>query len=702
MQPTEQIAQKFFRPAGRTFGLLLSLGLMAAMGCTTPGSIVGEGPAAWRPLRESAISRPCITQGTTVYGTVSSSEEEQTEPDSQRGPTPPRGVPAPTSIPGVKADLATVKSLIDGEPSPAEKNTEVMQAQAQVGVPPMAPAKPALRDVKESPFVETTVEPGHLVEIYQGIPRILILKQIPKRVQIGGDDKSGIVSVTVVTEREISLLGKKVGRTSLNLWFADPKDDAKQQIVSYLVHVKPDPETKKKLSSSEIQERYYRDIEAKINQNFPNSRVCLKLIGNKLLVTGAAHDAEEATQILKIVGLKRETIQLDNVQTTIVEHGLAESRITTFPGLDRPDDNEESEVPEGVTEVALQGEKVEAKRPVTTAPFVPALNVPGTEKKGANKANEKLQAVEVINMLRVPGEQQVMLKVVVAEVNRTAIRNLGTTFTIGNSKGLVFSSTVAGVPLVNGGQQNPFNINALFDQGKISLAMRVLKEMKLARSLAEPNLVTINGKPASFHAGGSFPIPVVSGFTASGLQSVQFIPVGVKLNFTPTVTDKDRVQLALNAEVSTRDENTVNVSGSQVPANLTERRFQSTVEMREGQTLAIAGLIQSNYGGSGKRVPWIGELPGVGRLFADDRISSGEQELIVLVTPVLIHPAWEHQRQGLPGEEILEPNDSEFYFHGRLESHRPNDFRGPIRTDIHRTHQNRHEGPSMPPGYDSR
>jgi pilus assembly protein CpaC len=203
----------------------------------------------------------------------------------------------------------------------------------------------------------------------------------------------------------------------------------------------------------------------------------------------------------------------------------------------------------------------------------------------------------------------------------------------------------------------------------LRLAIEALRNVNLARSLAEPNLTTLNGRPANFQAGGQFPVPVVtSGNVFGGLQGVQFVPFGVSLQFTPTITDKDRIRLQLSAEVSARDAGAgqTNFNGASVPS-LTTRNFNSTVELRDGETIAIAGLIQNNFGSDGARVPLFGDIPLVGRAFGRQNTSCAEQELVVLVTPRLIHPL-RGDLPPLPGSDMISPTDGEFYIHGRLQS----------------------------------
>ena len=126
------------------------------------------------------------------------------------------------------------------------------------------------------------------------------------------------------------------------------------------------------------------------------------------------------------------------------------------------------------------------------------------------------------------------------------------------------------------------------------------------------------------------------------------------------------------------------VNGANVPSQITQRQFQTTVELREGQTLTVAGLIQNNFSGQSNRVPFWGDLPLIGRTGGVDSLSSGEQELVVLVTPVLVHPLELCQTPPLPGNNIFEPGDVEFYLGGQLESRRSEDYRASVRTDYAR------------------
>jgi pilus assembly protein CpaC len=307
----------------------------------------------------------------------------------------------------------------------------------------------------------------------------------------------------------------------------------------------------------------------------------------------------------------------------------------------------------------------------------------------------------VINLLHIAGEQQVMLKVVVAEVNRSAARSIGLNFLVFNDQGqLTFGQVTGG--LINTAQGGAtasltgVNLPIRLDQGRIPAALNALRSLDLARTLAEPDLVTLNGRPANFQAGGSFPVPVLSGTGLSVATGVQFVQFGVQLRFTPVITDRDRVRLNVQASVSTLDPaigTTINVgtggAGTQVPG-LDTRNFNTTVEMREGQTLAVAGLIRNDLLSNSRRVPLLGDIPIFSRFWSVNSNENRDQELVMLVTPVLVHPLDVKQKPPLPGGDIFEPGDLEFYLLGRMESRRPYDYRSPIRNDFARMIRYRH------------
>jgi pilus assembly protein CpaC len=489
-------------------------------------------------------------------------------------------------------------------------------------LPPITGPQPSEKDIEEfKQFIDGMVDPKSTIAVIVNRPRLMILKEPPVKTQIGVPETA---QIELLGPREISILGMKPGTTVLNLWFTDPKDRTKEKILSYLIHVLPDPEAKTRL------EQVYQALADEINDAFPDSYINLTLVGDKLVVSGQAKDIAEATQILRIVRAQappEETreIPLDSIQLYAGAEDLTDLRNFFLAG-------------------------------------------------GTN----------VINLIRIPGEQQVMLRVTVAEVNRAAARSIGMNFAVTNDDGIqVFAQQTAAALLNN-------NLPITLDNGQTTIALNALRTLNYSRSLAEPVLTTMNGQTASFQAGGEFPVPVVTGFTAAGLQGVEFVPFGVLVNFTPYITDKDRIRLTIAADVSTRDLATgTQVNGSNV-SGLTTRNFQTTVELREGQTLIVAGLLQNNLGGDAARVPFFGDLPIIGRLASLQRVTHAEQELVMLITPELVHPLEPDELLPLPGVDLIEPGDLEFYLLGRLESRRDYDYRSSVRTDIHKMLRYRH------------
>ena len=192
--------------------------------------------------------------------------------------------------------------------------------------------------------------------------------------------------------------------------------------------------------------------------------------------------------------------------------------------------------------------------------------------------------------------------------------------------------------------------------------------------LAEPNLVALNGHQANFLAGGEFPVPSFSGVGSGasgggGASSTQFKEFGVRLAFLPIIQDNDVVRLTVDPEVSTVDftvATTLVPGGSPVPG-LNKRSSHTTVELKQGETLAIAGLLQLTIDGQTQRIPGLGDLPFIGAFFSNTTGDRIEKELVILVTPYIVEPMAPGQVPAGPGEEVLEPNDLEFFFMNRIE-----------------------------------
>jgi pilus assembly protein CpaC len=594
---------------------------------------------------------------------------------------PPKQV-QPLPMPAVQppAVVSHQTEVVEAAPKPAPEPIDLLPKPrpvapmdaAQVGPLPVeiqpaplgAAPHPTAKELEEfGKYIKGFGDPTNTLDLIKGRSRLMMLKATPKRIQISDES---IASTALFGATELTILGKTQGTTVLNLWFPSAEDKNKDVVLSYLVRVFPDPAEKQRLIAM------LKALELDINRTFHDSVIHLQLVGDKVVVTGQAHDIRDATEILKVV--------VANTQTTFGGQGT-----------------------QGNTTGVNQNRK---QVPTENVENVPRPEQPNAT-QGATPGQENYLpsgSPNVINMMDIPGVQQVMLKVVVAEVNRTAARSIGLNFSVANNQGTqvfqnltggILTSGANGAGTIAGAAGNGLtgispiaNLPVALSNGQVSLAINALKSMHYAKSLAEPNLVANNGHTASFEAGGQFPIPVVTGNAVGGLQGVSFVKYGVQLSFTPYITDKNRIRLNVSATVSTRDTNIgTNIGNSTVPG-LNARNFTSTIDLREGQTLAVAGLLQTNVGADRDQLPFLGEIPFINRFTGFDRISAGEQELVILITPELVQP----MKKGapiprLPGSDLFEPSDLEFYLLGRLEGRRMTDFRSPVMNDFHRIQQ---------------
>ncbi len=283
-------------------------------------------------------------------------------------------------------------------------------------------------------------------------------------------------------------------------------------------------------------------------------------------------------------------------------------------------------------------------------------------------ARSYVPAKNVINLLQVGGGHQVMLEVKISEVARASLKELGIETLFGND-GVAVTTVVTGAPAVNA-----FGLVDFVDIGGsaadfLNLRLTALEQKGLARTLAEPNLVALSGQEANFLAGGEIPIPVAQAEN-SGAVTIEFKEFGVGLNFTPTVLSSDQINLKLQTEVSSIDDSrSFSLGGGLAIPSINTRRMSSTIEMGDGQSFAIAGLLESNLIESIRQFPWLGDLPILGALFRSNSFNREETELVIVVTPRLVKPV----RQGtvsLPTDNIVPPSQLDWYLLGGMEGNR--------------------------------
>ncbi|MCG8561368.1 MAG: type II and III secretion system protein family protein [Hyphomicrobiales bacterium] len=277
----------------------------------------------------------------------------------------------------------------------------------------------------------------------------------------------------------------------------------------------------------------------------------------------------------------------------------------------------------------------------------------------------------VTNALSVASPQQVMLEVRFVEASRTAARDLGVNWealsrTAGNF------SAITNFPGVIGEGAFPSNnapfgavIARLLSGGTTAdLIVQALEERGLARRLAEPNLVALSGDTASFLAGGEFPFPVARD---DDTISIEFKKFGVGLAFTPTVLSGGLINLKIEPEVSEIDpNNTLEINGTTIPG-LVARRAKTTIELRDGQSFAIAGLLQTDHTKAQRQFPWIGRVPVLGALFRSASYAKRETDLVIIVTPRLVQPAAPGQKLVTPFDKAVAGNDLDFFVKGKQE-----------------------------------
>lgn len=374
----------------------------------------------------------------------------------------------------------------------------------------------------------------------------------------------------------------------------------------YLVKVIRDP-------NLEDQRRIdYGKLERKLAVLFPNSKVYLIPMSYKLIVRGQARDQEEAANILNII--QGEVISQDGSLL-----GNTANWGAYAGGAGGPGD--------------------------------PYLNQVGMGGWGGG-----LWAGFLVNELRVPGEYQVNLRWRVAELNRSQARNLGIDLNVLFNNGRQLVGTAMG--------GTPANLFGVFENGEIGVFVNWMATNGTATILTEPNVTVLSGRPARFLAGGEFAVPTVVGIAGAAGQTTTFRGFGTSVMVTPTVVDRDLIRLTTIAEFSQLNSgNAVN----NIPG-LNTRRVETTVELREGQTLALGGLLSHTKVTEVSRIPYLGDIPKIGPLlFSNKRSAMDETELLILVTPEIVRPMDAHEVPPVPGFETTYPTDHEFWKYNMTE-----------------------------------
>lgn len=279
---------------------------------------------------------------------------------------------------------------------------------------------------------------------------------------------------------------------------------------------------------------------------------------------------------------------------------------------------------------------------------------------------------KVINMMSVATATQIMLEVRFAEMSRGTVKQLGiSNVNFGNGLTNTTGVVVGPTPGIGG-----YSASIGFPGSGLSFRLDALEQQGLVRTLAQPNLIALSGETASFLAGGEFPVP--TGVTINGQVTIEFKEFGVALKFTPTLLEDGLINLLVNPSVSALDQTAgIDLNGLRIPG-LRTRRATTTLELRDGQAFAMAGLIQSDFRDTVNGIPLLGKLPIIGALFRSTSYNRNETELVIIVTPRLVRPVKAGTVLTLPTDRVQQPSDIDLFLMGQPASNGTMTPTGPL------------------------
>jgi pilus assembly protein CpaC len=515
---------------------------------------------------------------------------------------------------------------------------------------PLAPEKaprPASGPQSVAAFVEGLTTNDATIEVMVGQGRILTVKEDlaakgkqPALVAVGDP---GVLDIRIVSARQIRLIGKLMGVTDLSITTSDSRT------YSFEIHVVADLDT----------------LRAQLRCLFPDASLKLGQIRDHIVVEGEARDSAQVARIMETINNYLRSVAISQERKPQAQQGGRQAEPSRGPP--------------------------QPKEPPSGQPEPPAAEQP-TRIQAAF-----LTEPRVINLIHVPGSQQVLLKVRVAELNRTGMREIGADWLVVDAEtGTITGTQIGGATIQadgtlggssrrGGALSGSTTVFGIFPPSELHYFMSALRKNSLIRILAEPNLIAMNGQAASFLAGGEFPVPIPQTSTGGTGTSVTvvFKEFGVRLTFVPTILDGDNIRLSVDPEVSSIDFSigTVLVPGGSPVPGLNVRKAHTTVELRQGQTLAMAGLLQLTLDAQTTRIPGLGDLPILGPFFSNTTHQRVEKELVILVSPYLVESLGPDQVPPSPGEEVKTPTDFEFYLLNRIEGRTGVDWRSTTEYD---------------------
>ncbi|MGB9623392.1 MAG: type II and III secretion system protein family protein [Phycisphaerae bacterium] len=455
-----------------------------------------------------------------------------------------------------------------------------------------------------------------------------------------------IAEAVVATPRQVLITAKEEGTTGLILW----AEDGRHRMVDVEV-IAP------------VTDDLAKDLNEEIRREFPGTRVQARFVRDTIVLTGTAPTAEVAGQIVDLAG------------AFLSRTGLSKG---------------------GGSGTAEAGQQAA-----------------GSSESGSagGKAGDKSTESKIKNHIKIAGEHQVLLRCTVAEVSKKAVRQLGINgWLAGDNVRDVFAvNQINGINPVNigaaGGQNiiQPGGLVFTTDKDGLNLAQattlsigfprvqmqmffQALRENDLLRVLAEPDLVAVAGQEAKFLVGGEFPVPVPQSAGTGGVTiTIEWKRFGIQLVFVATPISRDMIRLRVAPVVSDLDFTAaVQLQGFLVPG-IRERRAETTIELANGSTIAIAGLLSDSSRGVARKVPAVGDIPVLGALFSSVQYQRDQTELVILVTPELAAAMNPDQVAPVPGQYMTEPNDWQLFGLGLLEGEPEPDPDEPelaVKTDV--------------------
>ncbi|TFW27718.1 type II and III secretion system protein family protein [Duganella callida] len=439
-----------------------------------------------------------------------------------------------------------------------------------------------------------------------------------------GDTK--VADVILLNPSEVYLLGKTTGSTNLIVW----NRSNQAQVIDVTVG----------LDTAALRQQF--------TELFPNEKdIRITVSGNSLILSGTVTDAVRASQVVQVAAayLQR-TARNSGSGGGLGGAGGADTAAQTGTGG------------AGGTAGALSGAAAGA---AFQAAFDPMSGL-GQGQGGGNG--------RIVNMLSVAAPQQVMLEVKIAEVSKTLVDQLGASIGLNGTRGSWTYTMLSN--LLSG---NPSKIDAFNNKSGKFVTLDAQKNDGLVKVLAEPTVMAISGQEASFLAGGKIFIPVAQSTTTGNNQvTLEEKEFGIAVRFTPTVLDGGRINLRVTPEVSELNREGIGITATgttstQVLPSFTTRRASTTVQLFDGQSFAIGGLIKNNVSSTIKAFPGLGEIPILGALFRSSDFQNDRTELVFIVTPHLAQPLPANAK--LPTDDYIEPSRVDFFLNGKMEGKPP-------------------------------